>query len=119
MSSPTRKRPARASRGDRLDLIFRALGDQTRRAMLARLARQSSATVTELAEPFGMSLPAASRHIKVLERARLLSRTVDGRVHHCTLDVEPLRTVDQWLMDYRQFWNANLEALAKYVERSR
>jgi DNA-binding transcriptional ArsR family regulator len=117
MSSPSRKRARRDSRADRLDLIFRALGDQTRRAMLARLAKKSSATVTELAEPFGMSLPAASRHIKVLERAQLLSRTVDGRVHHCTLDVEPLQTIDHWLASYRQFWDANLEALAKYVER--
>jgi len=117
MSSPTRKRTSRDARGDRLDLIFRALGDQTRRAMLARLAKKESATVTELAEPFGMSLPAASRHIKVLERARLLSRSVDGRVHHCTLAAEPLRTVDQWLAAYRQFWDENLASLAKYVER--
>jgi len=117
MSSPTRKQRRRESRGDRLDLIFRALGDQTRRAMLARLARNASATVTELAEPFGMSLPAVSRHIKVLERARLVSRAVDGRVHHCTLDVDSLQTVDQWLAQYRQFWDESLEALAKYVER--
>jgi DNA-binding transcriptional ArsR family regulator len=117
MSSPKRKRRLRASPGDRLDLIFRALGDQTRRAMLARLARNPSATVTELAEPFGMSLPAVSRHIKVLERARLVARTIDGRVHHCALDVAALQTIDQWLATYRQFWDENLESLAKYVER--
>jgi DNA-binding transcriptional ArsR family regulator len=97
-------------------LLMDRLGDQTRRALLARLA-QRSATVTELAEPFEMSLPAISRHIKVLERARLIERTVDGRVHHCALDVEPLQTVDEWLRRYRRFWDASLDALAKYVER--
>lgn len=118
MSSPTRKRRRiRQPAGDRLDLIFRALGDQTRRAMLARLARNPSATVTQLAEPFGMSLPAVSRHIKVLERAQLVARTIDGRVHHCALDVGALQTVDHWLATYRQFWDENLESLAKYVER--
>jgi DNA-binding transcriptional ArsR family regulator len=103
-------------REDRLDLIFRALGDRTRRALLARLA-QAPAMVTELAEPFDMSLPAVSRHIKVLERARLVRRTVDGRVHHCALDIEPLQHVEEWIRQYRRFWNGNLEALARYVER--
>lgn len=104
------------SRDDRLDLVFRALGDRTRRALLARLA-QTPAMITELAEPFDMSLPAVSRHVKVLERARLVRRTVDGRVHHCALDVRPLQTVEQWIRRYRRFWNGNLEALARYVER--
>lgn len=116
MSRPTRRAGSRVARADRLDLVFRALGDQTRRAMLARLA-QRSATVTELAEPFDLSLPAVSRHIKVLERAQLVSRTIDGRVHHCALDVAPLRRVDQWLRHYKHFWDANLDALARYVER--
>ena len=71
---------------DRLDLVFRALGDRTRRALLARLA-EKPAMVTELAEPFAMSLPAVSRHIRVLERARLVVRKVDGRVHRCSLDL--------------------------------
>src|SRR6266852_5734156 len=91
-------------REDRLDLIFRALGDRTRRALLARLA-QAPAMVTELAEPFDMSLPAVSRHIKVLERARLVRRTVDGRVHHCALDIEPLQDVEEWIGQYRRFWS--------------
>ncbi len=99
-----------------LDRVFRALGDQTRRALLARLAREP-AMVTELAEPFDLSLPAVSRHIRVLERAGLLRRTVDGRVHHCTLDPEALREADEWLRHYRQFWGANLQSLARYVER--
>jgi DNA-binding transcriptional ArsR family regulator len=72
--------------------------------------------VTELAQPFALSLPAVSRHIKVLERARLIRRTVDGRVHHCALDAAVLRDVDAWLQHYRQFWDANLESLARYVE---
>ena len=72
--------------------------------------------VTELAEPFALSLPAVSRHIKVLERAKLIRRTVDGRVHHCALDVAVLRDVDAWLQHYRRFWDANLESLARYVE---
>src|ERR1043166_1027340 len=116
MSSPTRKRARRDTRSDRLDLIFRALGDQTRRAMLARLAKKESATVTELAEPFGMSLPAASRHIKVLERARLLSRSVDGRVHHSTLPAEPWRRGDQGLAPYRQFWGEDPASAPQYGE---
>ncbi len=104
------------SRDDRLDLVFRALGDRTRRALLARLAHAPT-MVTDLAEPFDMSLPAVSRHIRVLERARLVTRTVDGRVHSCALAVKPLQTVDQWLQRYRRFWAGNLDALARYVER--
>jgi DNA-binding transcriptional ArsR family regulator len=107
---------AQRTRDAHLDVVFRALGDKTRRALLARLAR-APAMVTELAEPFELSLPAVSRHIKVLEHARLLRRTVDGRIHHCALEPEPLRAVDRWLRHYRPFWDAKLEALARYVER--
>ena len=73
--------------------------------------------VTELAEPFAMSLPAVSRHIRVLERARLVVRQVDGRVHHCALDPAPLHTAEAWLSHYRQFWEGQLAALARYVEK--
>jgi DNA-binding transcriptional ArsR family regulator len=104
------------SSDDRLDLLFRALGDRTRRALLAGLV-EKSAMVTELAEPFAMSLPAVSRHIRVLERAQLVVRTVDGRVHHCAPDLAPLKSVDLWLRRYRRFWEGNLDALARYVER--
>jgi DNA-binding transcriptional ArsR family regulator len=104
------------SSDDRLDLLFRALGDRTRRALLAGLV-EKSAMVTELAEPFAMSLPAVSRHIRVLERAQLVVRTVDGRVHHCSPDLAPLKSVDLWLRRYRRFWEGNLDALARYVER--
>ena len=104
-----------AARERELDRLFRALGDGTRRALLARLAQQP-ARVTELAEPFKMSLPAVSRHIRVLERAHLVERRVDGRVHHVSLHPAPLRRVDSWLARYRLFWEANLDALARYVE---
>jgi DNA-binding transcriptional ArsR family regulator len=100
---------------DQLDLLFRALGDRTRRALLTRLAVKP-AMVTELAQPFALSLPAVSRHIRVLERARLVVRNVDGRVHHCTLDPAPLKTVEAWLAHYRHFWEGQLAALAHHVE---
>jgi DNA-binding transcriptional ArsR family regulator len=106
----------RGSADDRLDAVFGALGDRTRRALLARLA-QAPARVTELAKPFAMSLPAVSRHIRVLEEAGLVIRAVDGRVHECSLDALPLKSAEDWLRNYRRFWRANLESLARYVER--
>jgi DNA-binding transcriptional ArsR family regulator len=116
-ANPQKPRRVRGRRSpdDRLDLVFRALGDRTRRALLARLARKSQ-MVTELAKPFAMSLPAVSRHIRVLERAGLVQRTVDGRVHHCALDVAPLKGVETWVHRYRHFWTAQLDALARFVE---
>lgn len=111
----SRVRRIRPLRSDQLDLVFGALGNNTRRAMLARLAKEP-AMVTELAEPFDLSLPAVSRHIRVLEHAGLIKRTVDGRIHHCELKVESLRDIDEWLRHYRRFWDANLKALARHVE---
>ena len=102
----------------RLDAVFHALGDRTRRALLARLAH-GPAMVTELAEPFRMSLPAVSRHIRVLEKARLVARSVDGRVHRCSLRAEPLRGAQQWLNRYRHFWEGTLDSLASYVEHGK
>src|SRR6478752_5996117 len=104
MSSRPRER---ASHDDRLDMVFQALGDRTRRALLARLARKPS-KVTDLAAPFRMSLPAVSRHIRVLERARLVRRTIDGRVHRCSLRAEPLHEAEAWLEHYRPFWEGTL-----------
>jgi DNA-binding transcriptional ArsR family regulator len=100
----------------RLDVVFRALGDTTRRRILARLAR-GPATVTELALPFAISLPAVSRHLKVLESARLIARHVDGRVHRCALHADPLGAVEAWLEPYREFWTGTLDALAEYAEQ--
>ena len=100
---------------DQLDLIFRALGDRTRRALLARLAERP-AMVTKLAQPFQMSLPAVSRHIRVLEHAGLVARAIDGRVHHCSLSATPLKDAEKWLRQYRRFWEGTLDSLARYVE---
>jgi DNA-binding transcriptional ArsR family regulator len=101
---------------DRLDLVFHALADRTRRSLLARLT-QGPAMVTELAKPFAMSLPAASKHLRVLERANLISRTIDGRVHRCNLAPGPLREAHEWLYEYRCFWTESLDALARYAEK--
>jgi DNA-binding transcriptional ArsR family regulator len=112
MSNSTNRIPLR---GDRLDAVFRALADPTRRALLARLM-QGPVMITELAEPFDMSLPAISKHMKVLENARLVSREVDGRIHRCSLSAAPLREVERWLQDYRLFWEGALDELARYVD---
>jgi DNA-binding transcriptional ArsR family regulator len=107
---------ARASLDDRLDRVFHALADRTRRALLARLAA-GPRMVTELAEPFAMSLPAVSKHLRVLEDARLIERAIDGRVHQCTLSAEPLHHAEQWLAMYEPFWTDTLDALAKFAEQ--
>jgi DNA-binding transcriptional ArsR family regulator len=107
--------PKRFSPDDRLDAVFHALGDRTRRALLARLTR-TPAMITELARPFAMSLPAVSRHVRVLEQAGLIVRTVDGRVHRCALNAAPLGSAAEWLRHYRRFWERNLDSLARYVE---
>ena len=102
---------------DHLDRVFRALADRTRRAIMARLA-EGPAKVTELAEPFAMSLPAVSKHLKKLERAGLIARAIDGRVHRCSLSAEPLRDVEAWLAHYRVYWQDALSLLAQYTENA-
>ncbi|SNS68333.1 ArsR/SmtB family transcription factor [Sphingopyxis indica] len=97
-----------------LDTIFHALGDATRRAMLGELAA-APRSVGELAEPFAMSLAAASKHIKVLEKAGLVRREVRGRTHMCSLDPAPLMTADQWLGVYRRFWTGRLDTLEQLL----
>jgi DNA-binding transcriptional ArsR family regulator len=116
MKSTARVKAKRISRDDRLDRVFAALSDRTRRSVLVRLARAPS-TISELAEPFAMSLPAVSKHIRVLEHAGLVTRDIEGRVHRCTLDPAPLATVDRWLTHYRVFWHDTLDALANFVEK--
>jgi DNA-binding transcriptional ArsR family regulator len=98
-----------------LDSTFGALADPTRRAILGRLAR-GEAIVTELAEPFRVSLPAVSKHVRVLETAGLLEREVDGRVHRCRLAARPMKNAAAWLQQYRAFWEVQFDALAKYLE---
>ncbi len=98
-----------------LDATFAALSDPTRRAILARLAH-GQATVSELAAPFPFSLPAVSKHLRVLESAGLLKREIDGRVHRCRLAPEPMKTVAQWIEHYRVFWEKQFNALAQFLE---
>jgi DNA-binding transcriptional ArsR family regulator len=101
--------------GTQLDMMFRALGDHTRRAMLERLARGEQ-TVTEVAAPHRMSLAAASKHIQALERAGLVQRTVRGRIHYVRIDPRPLARADTWLRGYEKLWDTRIERL---VERLR
>ncbi|WP_109125506.1 metalloregulator ArsR/SmtB family transcription factor [Dyella sp. C11] len=93
-----------------LDIVFQALMDGTRRAMLRSLA-EGERNIGELAAPFDMSLAAASKHVKVLERAGLVRRLVQGRTHVCQLEPAPLAMADDWLRFYEQFWNRELDAL--------
>lgn len=104
-----------AARDARLDEVFSALGDSTRRRILVRLA-SGPASITELAAPFSMTLPAVSKHVRVLERAGLMRRERDGRVHRCHLQTRPLESAIEFLAIYRPFWEDTLEALAHHVE---
>lgn len=99
----------------KLDATFSALGDSTRRKILARLSR-GDATITELAEPFAMTLPAVSKHLRVLEKAGLVKRRREGWYHHCRLETRPLEEATAFLARYRPFWESTLDELAKYVE---
>jgi DNA-binding transcriptional ArsR family regulator len=101
---------------DRLSVIFAALADPTRRAVLARLA-DGEATVTELAGPFPISLPAISRHLKVLERAGLISRSRSGQWRSSSLRAAPLQEAAEWVDQYRQFWDVNFDRLDAHLQR--
>lgn len=105
---------AAAAAPDQLDRVFQALADQTRRTILARLSR-GAASVTELVRPTELSQPAISKHVKVLERAGLVTRSRAGRFRPCRLEPAPLRAAATWLGDYRGFWEASLENLDAYV----
>jgi len=99
---------------DMLDATFAALADSTRRAILARLAT-GDATVTELAEPFAMSLPAISKHLKVLERAGLIARAREAQFRPCRLEVAPLKDAGEWVERYRQMWEQRFDRLDGYL----
>jgi DNA-binding transcriptional ArsR family regulator len=103
-----------AADSDPLSATFAALADPTRRAILARLA-SGEASVTELAEPFDMSLPAVSKHLKVLERAGLIGRNREAQWRRCRLEASPLRDVSQWIDQYREFWEERLDRLEAYL----
>jgi DNA-binding transcriptional ArsR family regulator len=99
-----------------LDRTFAALSDPTRRALLAQLAAQERATVSELAQPFSMSLPAVMKHLDVLSDAGLISRTKTGRTVAVQLTAGPMEDAMQWLHRYQQFWTQQLDRLAKFIE---
>ena len=99
---------------DRLSTTFAALADPTRRAILARLAA-GEASVTELAEPFEMSLPAISKHLKVLERAGLIARGREAQRRPCRLEAGPLKDAADWLEQYRRFWEQSFDRLDDYL----
>lgn len=101
-----------------LDGVFQALSDPTRRAILARLAR-GPALVTELAAPFPTSLNAISKHLRVLERAGLMRRRVQGREHHCSIAPGPLKGAAQWIAFYERFWQDKLGALDAFLTGGR
>jgi DNA-binding transcriptional ArsR family regulator len=104
--------------GAPLDSTFAALSDATRRGILARLARQGETSVSELAAPYKMSLPAVSKHLRVLEHAGLVARQKNGRVHRCRLRAEPMKDAAAWIEHYRRFWETQLDSLARYLEDS-
>jgi DNA-binding transcriptional ArsR family regulator len=102
------------ARHDSLSTTFAALADPTRRAILARLT-EGPATVTELAAPFAMSGPAVSKHLRVLERARLITRSREAQWRPCQLDAAPLREVADWTAEYRRFWDKSFDRLDVYL----
>ena len=101
---------------ERLTATFAALADPTRRAILARLS-SGDASVTELAEPFEMSLPAVSKHLKVLERAGLIARSREAQWRPCQLDAGPLKDVADWIEHYRRFWSESFDRLDDYLHQ--
>jgi len=105
-----------AQASQNLDRVFAALSDPTRRAILARLAR-GPATVNELAAPFSMSLPAVSRHLKVLRGAGLITRSRDAQWRPCQLEPRALQGVDEWLATYRRFWSGSFDRMEAYLAR--
>ena len=101
----------------RLDHTFAALVDPTRRAILARLEREDAATVSELARPFAIKLPAVMKHLDVLDEAGLITRSKSGRTVTVRLRAEPIREAVAWLRRYERFWSASLDRLAAYAEQ--
>ena len=108
--------------GPSLDATFSALSDPTRRAILTRLGEADpgrGVTVSELAEPFDVSLPAISKHLRVLERAGLLRQQRDGRIRRCRINPEPIREAGQWIEFHQKFWDAQLDGLANYFDQQK
>ena len=108
----------RKAKPEVLDAVFGAVADSTRRSILDRL-RDGTMTITQLAEPYGMSLNAVSKHIKILERAGLIRREIKGREHSCQLDAARLEEAMNWMSYYTGFWNDRLNALEKHLIEKR
>ena len=102
------------AKNEMLDATFGALSDPTRRAILIRLSK-GGAQVTELAEPFGISLPAISKHLRVLEKAKLINRTIEGRVHRLHMNPDTLKTAHGWIEQYEKFWTEQFDSLETYL----
>src|SRR5215475_2140120 len=103
-------------RGPNLDRTFAALADPTRRALLARLSEKDALSISELAKPFPMSLPAVMKHLDVLSDAGLVRREKNGRIVSCRLRAEPMRDANDWLNRYQKFWSERLDRLAAFLE---
>jgi len=101
---------------DQLSNTFHALADPTRRAILASLTTGEK-TVTDLAEPFDMTMPAITKHLKVLEKANLIERSRQAQYRPCRLHPEPLKDIDQWISEYRKFWEASFDRLEDYLKQ--
>ncbi|MBS1957137.1 MAG: helix-turn-helix transcriptional regulator [Cyanobacteria bacterium SZAS-4] len=100
---------------EQLDRTFFAISDPTRRAIIGNLAAKGTCSVLELAEPFNMSLPAISKHLKLLESAKLITREVKGRVHYLKLSAEPMSEANEWLANYSKFWINQLDSLERFL----
>jgi DNA-binding transcriptional ArsR family regulator len=100
---------------EQLDRTFFAISDPTRRAIIGNLAAKGQCSVLELAQPFNMSLPAISKHLKLLENANLITRERKGRVHYLKLRGEPMAEANEWLVTYTKFWGQRLDALEQYL----
>lgn len=101
---------------DRLDAVFHALADPTRRSILRSLS-EGERSLTELAAPFDMSFAGASKHVRALEKAGLVRRTVQGRTHFCRLETAPLAAIEEWLQFYTRFWTNSLDALERELRK--
>ena len=99
-----------------LDRTFHALSDATRRGMVGLIARRGECSAGELGEPFEITKPAVTKHVKVLERAGLLRREIDGRIHRCRVDPRPLTAAERWVAKVRAFWEDRFDDLAAYLE---
>lgn len=99
-----------------MDAVFTALADSTRRGMVAQLS-SGSATIGELGRPYPITKPAVTKHVKILERAGLIQRQKNGRIHRCTLNKEPMKQAEEWIERHRKFWETSLDSLADYLNQ--